>query len=584
MIHAMFIAFVLSLASGVLSTIAQNPHEAQNPAPMREVDLELITEQKGDHIIGDRIPLLWRFTNRSAEPLGFLWEGCCRLNGRLTPRRGTNVVSTVPSGQALAHMFAKAEKLVPGVPKDFETTVSDWVELKESDTYSLEGMYVGVLPTQKPQVPKGLNLWTNLATSPPATVTVLSVVDYMRQRAQREKAVGLSLSLSGPARVDPIRKQTYEILIQNLSESPKILEWPQVRSVWVVDKAGVRHAAPGMRFIGEPKAIEVASSESRTIQFELDAESFEGEPFGAYEIFFELRSQKSVAVRVPSNAITLGWRLEQAEVQELILAASLGAKTGGRNAPLKLLRTHLGVIESPLAAITPSQEWSPRAMEVLRQLQRAAKLAPLRPARGRFEVILRLDGQGSMSWEHPVLRRVIPMTVSWSTAFGELLQLRRHLGWEMSLRLQPQPSTSFGEAIDALRISAEFSRDLADAPALALAPRPSDELSNANLLTLWETGFDSGLNLDLKNVSTPSQPRISGFMSSTSQPPASPQANQNTQEIKSPHALSTMPLAPSEGSRKATISAERTLRWEQVAPWLMSLLERGFTIALRTNP
>ena len=176
------------------------------------------------------------------------------------------------------------------------------------------------------------------------------------------------------------------------------------------------------------------------------------------------------------------------------------------------------------------------------------------------------------------------MTVPWSAAFGELLQLRRHLGWEMSLRLQPQPGTSFGEAIEALRISAGFSQDLADAPALALAPRPSDELSNANLLTLWETGFDNGLNLDLKNVSTPSQPRISGFMSSTRQPPASPQANQNTQEIKSPQDLSTIPLAPSEGSRKATISAEKTLRWEQVAPWLMSLLERGFTIALRTNP
>src|SRR5688572_8948786 len=35
------------------------------------------------YVIGDTIPLFWRFENKSNVPLAFMWEGCCRLNGRL---------------------------------------------------------------------------------------------------------------------------------------------------------------------------------------------------------------------------------------------------------------------------------------------------------------------------------------------------------------------------------------------------------------------------------------------------------------------------------------------------------------------
>src|SRR5690606_1313859 len=124
----------------------------------------------------------WKFTNRSGTPLGFMWEGCCRLNGKLevTTREGS--IATTPQGTALAHMFARADRLDPGVPKEYETLVSDWVELPGTGTYALRGTYRGVLPTQVPQVPRGLGLWRDAATSEPVQLAVLSVGDYLAQR------------------------------------------------------------------------------------------------------------------------------------------------------------------------------------------------------------------------------------------------------------------------------------------------------------------------------------------------------------------------------------------------------------------
>ena len=107
------------------------------------VEVELQIPRAETHVLGDPIPLIWRFTNRSPEPLAFMWEGCCRLNGRLTVTKEGEVLAPIPSGQALAHMFAKAERLNPGVGRDFDTFLSDWVVLKETGAYSLQGRYVG---------------------------------------------------------------------------------------------------------------------------------------------------------------------------------------------------------------------------------------------------------------------------------------------------------------------------------------------------------------------------------------------------------------------------------------------------------
>jgi hypothetical protein len=81
-----------------------------------------------------------------------MWEGCCRLNGRLTVTAENQPIIPVPPVQALAHMFAKAERLEPGKPADFETRLSDWVQLRESGEYQLVGTLHRVFcPNRRPK-------------------------------------------------------------------------------------------------------------------------------------------------------------------------------------------------------------------------------------------------------------------------------------------------------------------------------------------------------------------------------------------------------------------------------------------------
>ena len=108
------------VASGLMTMIGAGPiggrfpADAQAPVGGRAgpVTLELVLDGNGAHLIGDRIPLVWRFVNHSREPLGFLWEGCCRRNGRLSVTMGDKAVDVIPASQTLAHMFAKAERLI----------------------------------------------------------------------------------------------------------------------------------------------------------------------------------------------------------------------------------------------------------------------------------------------------------------------------------------------------------------------------------------------------------------------------------------------------------------------------------------
>ncbi|MBL9126422.1 MAG: hypothetical protein JNL97_02185, partial [Verrucomicrobiales bacterium] len=115
------------------------------------VSLTLHVPEAETWVLGDAIPLNWRFRNDSKQPLGFMWEGCCRLNGRLEVARVDRGVpedlGTVPPGQALAHMFAKADRLEPDLAKDYDTRVGDWVALPGTGRYRLRGTYRGVLPT-----------------------------------------------------------------------------------------------------------------------------------------------------------------------------------------------------------------------------------------------------------------------------------------------------------------------------------------------------------------------------------------------------------------------------------------------------
>lgn len=397
------------------------------------------------HVIGDATPLLWRFQNSGDEPLAFMWEGCCRLNGRLnvTSAEG-DPVELIPPGQALAHMFAKAERLDPGVAGEYETRISDWVRLSRSGTYRLQGRYTGVLPTQQPQVPKGLALWRAAAETGPITFTVLSVDDYLKQRAGRAKAQGLELDLHGDDVVTPPRAVQLNLRLSNPGSQGQSVVWPDDFQFWLVDDAGQRVMNVPVYFEGTRVEWSLAAGEDLSHRIELDpTRFFEGVPFGDYRMFVDLSARDGQALRVPSNPLPLHWRLEDGVVRSLVEQAAAGSKLGFRNAPLKLLRVYLGEIGGALEK-AGDEAADPKARELALELWRAGQLKPLAPRPGTVAWPLRLRPDGSWLMELAELERVATMLPE-PSRLPELYGLRRHLGWTVEFTLEPEAGVTMAD-------------------------------------------------------------------------------------------------------------------------------------------
>ncbi len=429
------------------------------------VELRLRVPAAETWVLGDVIPLHWRFVNQSTQALGFMWEGCCRLNGQLAVTAGDRSLPTAPPGQALAHMFAKADRLEPRQPKEYETRVADWVALPGTGTYELRGTYRGVLPTQFPQLQRGLALWRDAASSPPVSVSVLAVDAYLAQRPDREQRRGLTLRLEGPPVLPVTAPARFRVALAHRGPAPRSLAWPDDVALWVVDPAGTR-VAPAAVIAGDTETLTLAPGTTVEREFALPPGTYEGESPGAYRFFVDLAATPAGEPRVPAPPIPVSWQLGEAEVRELLAAAARGAGSGARNAPLKLLRVHLADVAPFLAALAhPAHPaLAPSELALARRLDQAATLRPLGPKPGHVDLELDVPASGPPIWARPEVRatlaRLDPLP-SPDAQLRELLALRRHLGWEITVILRPHDDTRIGALLDLARACVDLAPELA---------------------------------------------------------------------------------------------------------------------------
>jgi hypothetical protein len=432
------------------------------------VSAELIVPPAATHVIGDHTPLIWRFRNDSSEPLAFMWEGCCRLNGRLTVTAQDQPIVPVPPGQALAHMFAKAERLEPGKPADFETRLSDWVQLRESGEYQLVGRYTGVLPEQTPQVPRGLNLWRDAATTPAVRVQLSSVAHYLGERSTRAAERGLHLSITGPSRLPPLLPSPLELELHNSSNREQQLAWPHDFQLWIVDATGRRLGNVPTSVEGAYQKLALPPGARLKLSIPFDSGLIEGEPFGDYRVFVDLRQGADGEPRTPSNPLAIRWELGPAEVEQLLQQAAGGSRVGLRNAPLKLLRVYVGELGNALASAHPTGA-SPALLALRDQLRLASCLKPHAPIPGRVEVPLLIAMDGSANLAGPAAGDCFespanPPAANDLERLRQLLSVRRHLGWEIGLEVRPVPNITLAKIRTALEPYLEPGLDLAGPP------------------------------------------------------------------------------------------------------------------------
>jgi hypothetical protein len=414
------------------------------------VSAELLVPVAETHVIGDHTPLIWRFRNDGSEPLAFMWEGCCRLNGRLTVTAEDRFIAPVPPGQALAHMFAKTERLEPGVPADFETRLSDWVHLRDSGEYQLEGRYTGVLPEQTPQVSRGLKLWRDAAVTPPVRIRLSSVADYLDERVGRAEKRGLRLDLVGPSKLPPLEPSPFALALLNSSAREQRVVWPIDFQLWIVDATGRRLGNVPTSVEGSHQELVLTPGQRIQMAIPFDSGLIEGEPFGDFRVFVDLRQGNADEPRTPSNPVTMNWELGAEEVERLLHLAAGGSRVGLRNAPLKLLRVYLGEIGAALAAVESSKA-SPGLLALRDQLRLASCLKAYAPVPGRVELLLSVAVDGTTQWAEPEITNCLATGASDVVRLKQVLAVRRHLGWEIGLNVRPDAETRVGIIFTALQ-------------------------------------------------------------------------------------------------------------------------------------
>lgn len=450
------------------------------------------------HVIGDATPLVWRFTNVSTQALAFMWEGCCRNNGKVEMRRqgppppvtgivpshsgpgsgiyspkcdhckqtrklGEISVESTVAGPSLAHQFARAVRLAPGATQEFSTLLGDWVRLEFTGDYKVRGQYLGVHPKQRPTMPRGAGLWTGRTASPELDFSVLSVADYLAERAAREASRQVRLELAGPARIIPFQPAPLKLKLTNARRTELRLDWPACLDLWLVASNGVRvmPASEPQLDTAETLVIPSGGSVERTVA--LSHELLVGEPFSAYQVFTDLRETTN-DLRVPSNPIAVAWQLDRDAVTQLLRDAADKPLTGARNAPLKLLRIYLGEIAAPLQAVDTAA-LSPAAAKLAADLRTAAGLKTLSPRPGRVDLNLSVAPDGKFEFSEATVSAVFAgRALPPAGQLRAVLALRHHLGWDVGVGLKPEAATLLRHIAAALDAMAPLQTELAATP------------------------------------------------------------------------------------------------------------------------
>ncbi|MFM8468822.1 MAG: hypothetical protein ACKODH_02450, partial [Limisphaerales bacterium] len=472
------------------------------PATNEPVRVEITIPPAQTYVLGDPTPLVWRFTNASTQTLAFMWEGCCRNNGKVEMKRhgppppvtgivpshtgfgsgiynpkcdhckqtrklGELTVEAAPAGPSLAHQFARAVRLAPGGTQEFSTLLADWVKAEFTGDYQLRAQYLGVAPAQRPQMPRGATLWNGRTTSAALEISLLSVADYLAERPAREGARQLRLTLTGPAKLIPFSSTPLKLRLTNLGAKEQTLDWPACLDLWLVATNGTRAGPAAAPQFGTPETLRIPGGSSVEREVPFNHELLVGEPLGSYQAFIDLREVPN-APRVPSNAIALTWRLDRDLVTQLLRAAADQPRDGARNAPLKLVRLYLGDLATPLGAVDPA-ELSSSAAKLTADLRTAAALKPLSPRPGRVDLSLSIAPDGKFQFNDAALVTAFAgrgLTVA--EQFGQVIAVRRHLGWDVAVSLKPEPATPLHHVATALAAIAPLHASLDYAPTTTL--------------------------------------------------------------------------------------------------------------------
>jgi len=594
------------------------PASAPLPAPASaSVRVEISIPPAQTHVLGDPTPLVWRFTNISTQALAFMWEGCCRNNGKVEMKRqgppppvtgvvpahsgfgpgiyspkcdhckqtrklGEITVESTVAGPAMAHQFARAVRLAPGATQEFSTRLADWVKAEFTGDYKLRAQYLGVHPKQRPQMPRGVALWNGRTASTELDLSLLSVADYLAERTAREATRQVRLELSGPARLVPFQPVPLKLRLLNSSRTEQRLDWPACVDLWLVASNGARVIPLSEPRLGEAESLVIPAGGSVDREVPFSHELLVGEPFGSYRAFVDLRETTN-SLRVPSNPIPVVWQLDRDLVTGLIRDAADRPLTGARNAPLKLLRIYLGAIAAPLHDVDVSP-LSPAAAKLTADLRVANGLKKISPRPGRVHLSLNMAPDGKFQFgEAAIVAAFAGGPSSVTGQLREVLALRHHLGWDVDVGLKPEPDTPLRHLAAALAALAPLQSDLAGTPSTPLFNVDSTAFSTvsfqpavipANLVVRISKAAGSPRIAVARRLPDPQRPGVEAMFS------AAELAGAAFTDLSDPAALESLLADGKLAAPRPLVLAAPDIIWRELRIALGPLLNRSLAFDL----
>lgn len=568
------------------------------PATNEPVRVEISIPPAQTYVIGDATPLVWRFTNTSTQALAFMWEGCCRNNGKVEMKRhgppppvtGSKqsrkltelTVEATPAGPSLAHQFARAVRLAPGGTQEFSTLLADWVRAEFSGDYQLRAQYLGVAPEQRPQMPRGATLWNGRTTTSALEISLLSVADYLAERPAREKARELRLELNGPAKLVPFSAATLKLRVTNLGTKEQSLDWPACLDLWLVAAEGARAVPFSEPQLGAAESLRIPAGSRVEREIPFSHELLMGELVGHYQAFVDLR-ETAHALRVPSNPIPVAWQFDREVVTALLRDAADKPLTGARNAPLKLLRLYLGDLAASLRAVELAA-LSPAAAKLGGDLRMAAALKKLSPKPGRVDLSLSVPTDGKFWFNESVVVSAFAGENSEPAAqLRTVLALRHHLGWDVGVGVKPEPGTALRHVAAALAITAPMQAELAAAPSTPVFNADSTAFSTLSFqravipanFVVRVTKSGGAVQLAVaRRLPDPQRPGVEVMFSETEVGGA------NFTPLANPGALEQLLADGQLTALRVLVLGAADLRWSELVGQLAPLLNRGLAFDL----
>ncbi len=568
---------VTALSSALIVLFGVGAQSASTAEPAVSARLEIPAAET--HVIGDPIPLIWHFTNPTPLPLAFTWEACCRLNGRLTVRKDGVELPPIPPGPNSAHQFAKPAIIRAQSEQAFESQMADWVFLTNSGRYEISGRYIGVLPEQQPPVQRSIALWRGEVSTRPETVTLVSVAEYLGQRADRVKRTGIDAAVTGPERLPALGEMPLTVNVTNVGSSPLNFRWPLDADLWFVDEGGIRvHRAP-VKPVGDDEVVALPPKGVWNRSFNVAAADLGGAAFGDYRVFVDFPATTNGRPRVASAAHSLRWSLGAAEVATLLNDAALGSGVGARNAPLRVLRQYLGLIETTLTLMS-GPALGAKAENLRKQLVTAAKLRDLPTRSGRAELRIRVMPGGDWRIDEPIVARAV--AGSPAEQLRIVMAARRHLGLEVAANLQPDESATVRDVAAVASGLGQLTADMATAPRF-IAEAPTNMVPGS--LTIQATAVPANFVVRLRRQ-TDGSLRAAVALSSMGAGLIKPEmlATTDFRPFARPSDVAAMLNESGRPAVQALVLASGGVTWRELKPWIASLLERGLQVDLSLVP